>query len=110
MCEAMYLGKPILMVPAHIEQDCMNLFLNLEGFFYVLFSGSYLSAHTKQNLSIDCMPSLGMMTINALVSSDSVLIPVQAAYLPVKGEEYDQSLNQTMSDFQLRQPAYIPVR
>ena len=29
--------------------------------------------------------SLGMMTINALVSSDSVLIPVQAAYLPVKG-------------------------
>ena len=34
---------------------------------------------------IDCLPSLGMMTINALVSSDSVLIPVQAAYLPVKG-------------------------
>ena len=34
---------------------------------------------------IDCLPSLGMMTINALVSSDCVLIPVQAAYLPVKG-------------------------
>ena len=34
---------------------------------------------------IDCMPSLGMMTINALVASDTVLIPVQAAYLPVKG-------------------------
>ena len=31
------------------------------------------------------MPSLGMMTINALVASDTVLIPVQAAYLPVKG-------------------------
>ena len=34
---------------------------------------------------IDCMPSLGMLTINALVCADSVLIPVQAAYLPVKG-------------------------
>ena len=34
---------------------------------------------------IDCMPSLGMITINALVSADLVLIPVQAAYLPVKG-------------------------
>lgn len=36
---------------------------------------------------IDCMPSLGMLTINALACADSVLIPVQAAYLPVKGLE-----------------------
>ena len=34
---------------------------------------------------IDCMPSLGMITINALVAADHVLIPVEAAYLPVKG-------------------------
>ena len=34
---------------------------------------------------IDCMPSLGIMTINALVSADKVIIPVQAAYLPVVG-------------------------
>ena len=34
---------------------------------------------------IDCMPSLGIMTVNALACADSVLIPVQAAYLPVKG-------------------------
>ena len=36
---------------------------------------------------IDCMPSLGMLTINALASVDAAIIPVQAAYLPVKGLE-----------------------
>jgi chromosome partitioning protein len=34
---------------------------------------------------IDCMPSLGMLTINALTAADSVIIPVQAQYLPAKG-------------------------
>ena len=32
-------------------------------------------------------PSLGMLTINAVAAADSILIPVQAAYLPVKGLE-----------------------
>lgn len=36
---------------------------------------------------IDCLPSLGMLTINALVASDSIIIPVQSSYLPVKGIE-----------------------
>ena len=34
---------------------------------------------------IDCMPSLGMITLNALSAADSVIIPVQAQYLPAKG-------------------------
>ena len=34
---------------------------------------------------IDCQPSLGLLTINALAASDSVIIPVQAQYLPLKG-------------------------
>lgn len=34
---------------------------------------------------IDCMPSLGMVTINALTAANSVIIPVQAQYLPAKG-------------------------
>ncbi|MBR1442545.1 MAG: ParA family protein [Firmicutes bacterium] len=34
---------------------------------------------------IDCSPSLGIITVNALACADSVLIPVQAAYLPIKG-------------------------
>ena len=36
---------------------------------------------------IDCMPSLGMVTVNALATADGILIPVQAAYLPSKGLE-----------------------
>lgn len=34
---------------------------------------------------IDCPPSLGMMTINALTAADGVIVPVQAQYLPAKG-------------------------
>ena len=34
---------------------------------------------------VDCMPSLGIITINALACADTVLIPVQVSYLPVKG-------------------------
>ena len=34
---------------------------------------------------IDCMPSLGVITVNALACADTCLIPVQAAFLPVKG-------------------------
>ena len=36
---------------------------------------------------LDCMPSLGMLTINALAAANSVIMPVQAHYLPAKGLE-----------------------
>lgn len=36
---------------------------------------------------IDCSPSLGMLTINALTCADEVIIPVQAQYLSIKGME-----------------------
>lgn len=36
---------------------------------------------------IDCSPSLGMVTINALAAADMVLIPVQAEFLSIKGLE-----------------------
>ena len=36
---------------------------------------------------IDCMPSLGMLTINALAAADSVVVPTQPHYLSAKGLE-----------------------
>ena len=43
-----------------------------------------LAALPHRNIH-DCMPSLEMLTINALVAADSVIVPVQAHYLPLKG-------------------------
>ena len=48
---------------------------------------------------IDCMPSLGMLTINALAAADSILIPVETKYLPIKGL---QQLFQTISSVRYR--------
>jgi chromosome partitioning protein len=41
--------------------------------------------HEYDYVIIDCMPSLGMITLNALAAADSVIVPVQAQYLPAKG-------------------------
>ena len=43
---------------------------------------------------LDCTPSLGMLTINALAAADTALIPVQAQYLSAKGlEQLLQTIN-----------------
>ncbi|MBP9996381.1 MAG: ParA family protein [Lachnospiraceae bacterium] len=55
---------------------------------------------------IDCSPSLGVMTINALACADSVLVPVQAAYLPVKGL---QQLIKTIYTVQRRLNAKLEI-
>ena len=43
---------------------------------------------------LDCMPSLGMLTVNALAAADPALVPVQANYLSAKGlEQLLQTIN-----------------
>lgn len=46
------------------------------------------------HILIDCQPSLGMLTVNALAAANRVIIPVQAEYLPAKGlEQLLQTIN-----------------
>ena len=74
------------LMPANIELSGTEVGLfNVMSREYVL--KSYIDSVSKNYdyILIDCMPSLGMITINALVAADRVLIPVEAAYLPVKG-------------------------
>ena len=43
---------------------------------------------------LDCMPSLGMLTVNALAAADAALVPVQVNYLSAKGlEQLLQTIN-----------------
>ncbi len=48
-----------------------------------------LANHVKDydHILLDCSPSLGMLTINALAAADRIIIPVQAQYLSIKGVE-----------------------
>ena len=43
--------------------------------------------HEYDFILLDCTPSLGMLTVNALAAADTTLIPVQAQYLSAKGLE-----------------------
>lgn len=73
-------------LPGNIELSGMEITLvNAMKREYVLSQYVELMKQYYDFILIDCMPSLGMITINVLTSVDSVLIPVEAAYLPVKG-------------------------
>lgn len=74
------------LMPANIELSAMEVSL-VNTISREIVLRNYLNEVRKNYdyVLIDCMPSLGMITVNALVAADSVIIPVQAHYLPAKG-------------------------
>ncbi len=72
-------GSRIDLVGAELE------LLNVPGREKVLDG---LLTDVKDNydyILIDCLPSLGLITVNALTASDSVIVPVQAEYFALEG-------------------------
>lgn len=76
----------INLMPGNIELSGLEVSLvNVMSRELVMRSYVELLKDRYDYILIDCMPSLGMITINAFACADSILIPVQAAYLPIKG-------------------------
>lgn len=79
-------GEGVDILPSNIELSGMETGLfNIMSREYVL--RNYIDSVRKNYdyILIDCIPSLGMMTINALVAADSVIIPSQPSFLSTKG-------------------------
>ena len=73
-------------IPSHIDLVGAEIeMLNLPNREMVL---KHVIEHLKEKydfILIDCSPSLGLITVNALTASDSVIIPVQCEYFALEG-------------------------
>lgn len=74
------------LLPANIELSAFELGLtNVMSREYVLREALAPLRGSYDYILIDCMPSLGMMSINALAAANSVIIPTQPSFLSTKG-------------------------
>lgn len=74
------------LVPSNIELEALEAsMINFENRENILRSYISKVKEDYDYILIDCRPSLGLLTINALASADSVIIPIQPQYLALKG-------------------------
>jgi chromosome partitioning protein len=91
-------AQGMALVPASIELTGIeNILINTLSREVVLKKFISLIKKDYDFILIDCMPSLNFITINALVASDRVLIPMQPQFFSAKGLEL---LLQTISNVQ----------
>ena len=95
MDEPLSTGEGILQHPEGV--DLMPADIQLSGMEVSLVNAMSRETILRQYLDtlkgkyshilIDCQPSLGMLTVNALAAAGRIIVPVQAEYLPAKGLE-----------------------
>ena len=76
------------LLPANIELSGLEVTL-VNTMSRETILREYLNSVREQYdvILLDCCPSLGMLTINALAAADKVIVPLQAHYLSIKGME-----------------------
>ena len=81
-------SEGVFLMPSNIELSGMEVRLVNEMSREQVLK-SYVDSIRNQYdfILIDCMPSLGMLTLNALCAADSVIIPTQPEFLSAKGLE-----------------------
>ncbi|MEO1652454.1 MAG: ParA family protein [Bacteroidota bacterium] len=99
------IGNNLDIVPASLDLSGaeVKLISEVNGYFR-LKSGITDLNETYDYILIDCPPSLGILTINALIASQKVIIVVQSQYLAIKGlntimdliEELRKNLNSNL--------------
>lgn len=84
----LYHGEGVDLLPSNIELSGLEVrLINAISRERVLTTCINEVKKNYDYVLIDCMPSLGMLTINALAAADSVVIPTQPHYLSAKGLE-----------------------
>lgn len=78
-CGVDIIGSSIDLAGAEIEMVIM------EGREYLLKNAVNQIRHLYDYIFIDCPPSLGLLTLNALAASGSILIPIQPEYFALEG-------------------------
>lgn len=73
-------------IPSHIDLVGAEIeMLNLDDREHILKKVIDTVKDKYDYLLIDCSPSLGLITVNALTAADSVMIPVQCEYFALEG-------------------------